>query len=145
MPFDRRDYPVSMKNLDKEVRDKAIDIANAMLEEGYDEDSAIPIAISQAKDWAADASTSELKQIRKKDLKDHDKPDGKSGSRLQDADVIVSYNYDKKKWQVKSKKASQVEGYYDTKKEAINRAKNIADNRESKVITKTKEESKWVN
>ena len=142
MPFDRRYYPVSMKNLDKEVRDKAIDIANAMLEEGYDEDSAIPIAISQAKDWAADASTSELKQIRRKDLKDHDKPDSKSGSRLQDADVIVSYNYDKEKWQVKSKKASQVEGYYDTKKEATNRAKNIAGNRESKVITKTKEESK---
>ena len=142
MPFDRRDYPVSMKNLDKEVRDKAIDIANAMLEEGYEEDSAIPIAISQAKDWAADASTSELKQIRRKDLKDHDKPDSKSGFRLQDADVIVSYNYDKKKWQVKSKKANQVEGYYDTKKEATTRAKNIADNRESKVITKTKEESK---
>ena len=45
MPFDRRNYPNSMKNLDKEVRDKAIDIINAMLKEGYDEDNAIPIAI----------------------------------------------------------------------------------------------------
>ncbi|WP_297281898.1 DUF2188 domain-containing protein [uncultured Anaerococcus sp.] len=142
MPFDRKDYPASMKNLDKEVRDKAIDIVNAMLEEGYKEDNAIPIAISQAKDWAADASTKELEQIRKKDLKDHDKNEGKSSARLQDRDVIVSYNYDKDKWQVVSKGASQVEGYYDSKKEASNRAKEIADNRESKIIKKTKEESK---
>lgn len=61
MPFDRRNYPNSMKNLDKEVRDKAIDITNAMLKEGYDEDNAIPIAISQAKEWANDASNEELK------------------------------------------------------------------------------------
>ena len=141
MPFDRRNYPSSMKNLDKEVRDKAIDITNAMLKDGYDEDNAIPIAISQAKDWANDASNAELKEIRKKDLKDHKKSDNKS-ARLQDADVEVSYNYDKEKWQVKSKKASQAEGYYDTKKEAIDRAEEIAENRASKVITKTKEESK---
>lgn len=144
MPFDRRNYPSSMKNLDKEVRDKAIDITNAMLKDGYDEDNAIPIAISQAKDWANDASNAELKEIRKKDLKDHKKSDNKS-ARLQDADVEVSYNYDKEKWQVKSKKASQAEGYYDTKKEATDRAREIAENRASKVITKTKEESKWVN
>ena len=145
MPFDRTNYPSSMKNLDKQVRDKAIDIVNAMLEEGYKEDNAIPIAVSQAKDWAADASRNELKQIRKKDLKNHDKYKGNSSARLQDADVIVSYNYDKDKWQVTSKGASQVEGYYDSKKEASNRAKEIADNRESKVISKTKEESKWMN
>lgn len=142
MPFDRKNYPSSMKNLDKEVRDKAIDIVNAMLKEGYKEDNAIPIAISQAKDWANDASNAELKEIRKKDLKDHEKSAGKSGSRLQESDVEVSYNYDEEKWQVKSKKASQVEGYYDTKKEAKKRAEEIAENRESKVITKTKEESK---
>ena len=61
---------------------------------------------------------------------------------MQESDVEVSYNYDEEKWQVKSKKASQVEGYYDTKKEAKERAEKIAENRESKVITKTKEESK---
>ena len=92
MPFDRRNYPNSMKNLDKEVRDKAIDIVNAMLKEGYDEDNAIPIAISQAKEWANDASNAELKEIRKKDLKDHKKSKSKSGARLQDADVEVSFN-----------------------------------------------------
>lgn len=145
MPFDRRNYPNSMKKLDKEVRDKAIDIVNAMLEEGYDEDNAIPIAISQAKDWANNASKVELKEIRKKDLKDHEKSKNKPGARLQEADVGVSYNYDKEKWQVKSQKATQAEGYYDSKKDAKKRAEEIAENRGSKVITKTKEESKWVN
>ena len=142
MPFDRRDYPSSLKNLDKAIRDKAIDIINAMMEDGYEEDDAIPIAIAQAKEWANDASKAELDQIRKKDLKDHDKASGKSGARLADSDVEVSYNYDEEKWQVKSKGASQVEGYYDTKAEAKDRANEIAKNRESKVITKTKEESK---
>lgn len=142
MPFDRRDYPSSMKNLDKPIRDKAIDIINAMLEDGYEEDDAIPIAIAQAKKWAADASNAELDEIRKKDLKDHEKTEGKSGAKLADSDVEVSYNYDEEKWQVKSKGASQVEGYYDTKAEAKDRANEIAENRESKVITKTKEESK---
>ena len=142
MPFDRRDYPNSMKNLDKIIRDKAIDIANAMIEDGYDEDNAIPIAISKAKDWAEDAKQSEKNKIRKKDLKDHEKSEGKSGSRLQDADIVVSYNYDEEKWQVKSKGADQAEGYYPTKKQAKTRAQEIADNRKSKVITKTKEQSK---
>ena len=142
MPFDRRDYPASMKNLDKEVRDKAIDIVNAMLIDGYDESDAIPIAIAQAKDWARDASPKEKKDIRKKDLKDHNKSPGKSGARLANSDVIVSYNFDDEKWQVKSKGADQVEGYYDKKSEATARAKEIADKRESKAIIKTKEESR---
>lgn len=142
MVFDRRNYPNSMKNLDKIIRDKAIDIANAMLEDGYDEDNAIPIAIAQAKEWASDASKAEKEQIRKKDLKDHKKSEGKSGARLQDADVEVSYNHDKEKWQVKSKGADQVEGYYDKKQMAKKRAEEIAENRQSKVITKTKEGSK---
>lgn len=52
MPWTTSDYPVSMKNLDSDVRDKAIEIANALLHEGYDEGRAIPIAISAAKKWA---------------------------------------------------------------------------------------------
>ncbi len=54
MPWTKTDYPVSMKNLPKEVRDKAIEIANALLEERkMDEGIAIATAISRAKDWAA--------------------------------------------------------------------------------------------
>ena len=53
MPWTNTDYPPSMKNFEAHVREKAIDIANALLEEGYIEDRAIPIAIAQAKRWAA--------------------------------------------------------------------------------------------
>jgi uncharacterized protein YdaT len=41
-----------MRNLPPEVRLKAIEIANALLEEGYDEGKAIRIAIVKAKEWA---------------------------------------------------------------------------------------------
>ncbi|MGE7603744.1 hypothetical protein ACQKL5_14820 [Peribacillus sp. NPDC097675] len=49
MPWNKRDYPNSMKNLDEDVRAKAIEIANALLDDGYDDGKAIPIAIDRAK------------------------------------------------------------------------------------------------
>lgn len=52
MPWTKTNYPDSMKNLSEKVRNKAIEIANALLDEGYDEDRAIPIEISQAEKWA---------------------------------------------------------------------------------------------
>jgi uncharacterized protein YdaT len=42
-----------MSNLPFEIRVKAIEIANALLEEGYEEARAIRIAIAKAKEWAA--------------------------------------------------------------------------------------------
>jgi uncharacterized protein YdaT len=41
-----------MSNLPLVIREKAIEIANALLAEGYDEGRAIRIAIVQAKRWA---------------------------------------------------------------------------------------------
>ncbi len=52
MPWDSDRYPPSMRNLPPPVRDKAIDIANALLRQGRTEGSAIRIAIAQAKRWA---------------------------------------------------------------------------------------------
>jgi len=52
MPWDQYRYPASMKNLPPSVRAKAIEIANALLEEGCDEGRAIRIAIARAKEWA---------------------------------------------------------------------------------------------
>jgi hypothetical protein len=46
-------YPRSMRNLSLEVRLKAIEIANALLDEGYEEGKAIRIAIAKAKECAA--------------------------------------------------------------------------------------------
>lgn len=40
-----------MKNLEPRVREKAIDIANALLDEGYEEGRAIAIATAKAKEW----------------------------------------------------------------------------------------------
>lgn len=52
MPWTYEDYPTSMKNLTAEVRRKAIDIANALLEDSYGEGRAIAIATAQAEKWA---------------------------------------------------------------------------------------------
>jgi uncharacterized protein YdaT len=53
MPWSDDRYPVSMKNLPPRVRHKAIEIANALLDEGYDEGRCIRIGIARAKRWAA--------------------------------------------------------------------------------------------
>jgi uncharacterized protein YdaT len=52
MPWNAYYYPASMRNLDEAVRDKAIEIANALLDEGMEEGKAIRIAIAKAKEWA---------------------------------------------------------------------------------------------
>jgi uncharacterized protein YdaT len=52
VPWDETYYPRSMRNLPLDVRLKAMEIANALLEEGYDEGKAIRIAIAKAKEWA---------------------------------------------------------------------------------------------
>jgi len=52
MPWDATRYPASMKHLPELVREKAIAIANALLEEGMEEGKAIRIAIAKAREWA---------------------------------------------------------------------------------------------
>jgi uncharacterized protein YdaT len=52
-PTSRTTTPhASMKSLPPVLREKAIEIANALLEEGMDEGKAIRIAIARAKRWA---------------------------------------------------------------------------------------------
>jgi uncharacterized protein YdaT len=48
MPWSKNDYPSSLKNLPADVRNKAIEIANALLDEGYNEGRAIAIATDRA-------------------------------------------------------------------------------------------------
>lgn len=52
MPWNSAYYPVAMRHLPPEVREKAIAIANALLDEGTEEGKAIRIAIAKAKEWA---------------------------------------------------------------------------------------------
>lgn len=71
MPWTKSNYPPSMKNLDPRVRGKAVEIANALLEDGYEEGRSIAIATAQAKEWNEDhplnGSASGGKQQRKRD------------------------------------------------------------------------------
>ena len=50
MPWNSAYYPRSMSHLPEVVRAKAIEIANALLDEGYEEGRAIRIAIAKAKE-----------------------------------------------------------------------------------------------
>ncbi|NMO94574.1 hypothetical protein [Paenibacillus lemnae] len=52
MPWTKNDYPASMKNLEPRVRNKAVEIANALLDEGSEEGRAIAIATAKAEEWA---------------------------------------------------------------------------------------------
>ena len=52
MPWTPDRYQPSMSHLPEPVREKAIEIANALLEEGMEEGKAIRIAIAKAKEWA---------------------------------------------------------------------------------------------
>ncbi len=52
MPWHPMNYPPAMNHLPPPVREKAIEIANALLREGYDEGTALRIAIAKAKEWA---------------------------------------------------------------------------------------------
>lgn len=52
MPWHPTNYPSAMTHLPTPVREKAFEIANALLREGYDEGTAIRFAIARAKAWA---------------------------------------------------------------------------------------------
>jgi len=53
MPWTPERYPVAMRRLPLRVRLKAVEIANALLDEGHDEGRAIRIGIAKAKEWAS--------------------------------------------------------------------------------------------
>ncbi|TFB24456.1 DUF2188 domain-containing protein [Filobacillus milosensis] len=130
MPFDRTDYPSSLKNLNEATRLKAIEIMNAMLDEGYDEDEAIPIATEQAKEWYANANGQERQEMRDKsakELKKHD--DHNSRPELMDKGVKVFKQKDE--WAVKTKTAKRPSDLYNKKDDAIERGKEIAKNKET--------------
>ena len=52
MPWNETFYPVAMRHLPPGVRAKAIEIANALLAQHYDEGKAIRIGITKAHAWA---------------------------------------------------------------------------------------------
>lgn len=137
-----QDYPDSLKNFDKLLRKKIIDIANALEESGYDEDALIPIAITQGKEWYENATPEEKDAFEREEnpQKSDDHDTDSANPDLLDEDVEVYYEDDQ--WVVKTVKADQADSRYDLKEDAKNRAQEIADNKASKVITYTQDGKK---
>jgi uncharacterized protein YdaT len=111
MRYNKKNYPASMKNLIPEIRNKAIEILNALIEEekmeiGY----AIPTAMSRAKDWAANRN----KYV----------PPSPTDSKKHGEDVHVLPR--KNGWALKKEKAEKAQAVFNNKMEAVSRARNIA-------------------
>ncbi|WP_163529131.1 DUF2188 domain-containing protein [Halobacillus ihumii] len=136
MPWDTKDYPSSFKSLDTVVRKKAIDIANAMIDEGYDEGRAIPIATEQAKEWYENASQDEKQEMSNKsdkELRNREKDD-QSSSRpelLDKGEHVVSHEDG---WAVQAEDAKQPSDVFENKQDAVERAKEVAKNKGTSVI-----------
>lgn len=109
MPWTKKDYPDSMKNLDESVRNKAIEIANRLLKDNYDEGRAIPIAISQAKEW-------------------HDRRGGETTSEITHHLVPEG-----DMWVLKGED-NQDRFEFETKKEAMDKIENLIKEKRAKVM-----------
>ena len=114
MPWTKSNYPNAMENLRIDVKNKAIEIANALLKEKHmDEGIVIATAISRAKDWAENRNLSlEPKGPSKTtDVKKHGEDR-----------YVVPHGKD---WAVKKEKRKKEE-VFDSKKEAVKEAKKEA-------------------
>ncbi|MFD2831523.1 DUF2188 domain-containing protein [Corticicoccus populi] len=129
MPYTMNDYPDSLKNLERLERRKAIDIINAMIEDGYDEDEAIPIGTRQAEKWYKDADSDALRKLENKNIQKHEESDSR-GSDLINNDVEVYFEDDE--WKVKTEGAEQASKTFKYKTEAVEYAEGIAENRGTK-------------
>ncbi|CDQ20487.1 Uncharacterized protein YdaT [Halobacillus karajensis] len=144
MPWDTNDYPSSLKNLETPVRKKAIDIANAMVDEGYEEDRAIPIATEQAKEWYENADQSEIKRVQQmsdQSLKSRDEKDNRSESRPELMDKGQHVVAHKNGWAVQTEEAKQPSEVLENKQDAIERAKEIAQNKGTQAVIHKKDGS----
>ncbi|MCI3985720.1 DUF2188 domain-containing protein [Bacillus vallismortis] len=134
MPWSMKDYPASFKNLEKPVKKKAIDIANAMIDEGYEDGRAIPIATSKAKEWAENASKEEIDDFLKHDdvtERDEESSSGNGPELMDKAEHVIKH---KNGWAVKAEDAKRVSEVKDTKEEAVERAKEIAAHKGTEVV-----------
>lgn len=131
MPWTLDDYPNSMKNLEKATKKKAIDIANALVEEGYQEGQAIPIATAQAEEWYDRASKEEREDFLKHgDVTKHDNKYPNNPKLLDENEMVVKHD---EGWAVQSKSAKKSARVFDTKEEAIEYGKKVATNKQTKL------------
>src|SRR5699024_8762274 len=127
------DYPSSLKNLPKPTKKKAIDIANALVDDGYSESRAIPIATSQAESWAEKTSEKDQeKYVKQGRPTEHDSP-YRSRPELLDDDELVK-PYDDNQWAVQSKKAQKPTKLFDTKEAAVDYGRQVAKNKQTRLM-----------
>lgn len=142
MPWDMTDYPDSFKNFSPLLKKKTISIANALLAEGYSDDHAIPIAIAQAKKWMNEASEKEKETYKKEQNPQKNDCHSNKKENIDLLDNNVEVYFKDKKWRVKTEGAKKASDTFTTKKEAITRANEIAENKSTKVIRYKKDEDK---
>jgi uncharacterized protein YdaT len=110
MPWDKKDPPDSIKNLEPPVKDKAVEIANKLIEKGYEEARAIPIAISRSKEWFENRGVTVS------------------------SDITHHLLPEKNKWIIK-KLNSDDRLVFTTKEEAMDKVKEMSKNKAVKVMT----------
>ncbi|GAB3046019.1 DUF2188 domain-containing protein [Virgibacillus ainsalahensis] len=130
MPWTLNDYPSSMKNLNDVTKKKAIDIANSMVDEGYEEGRAIPIAIEQAKEWRENASSGEINQYGESGKPTQRSEEGKkyenNPERLKEGEQVVTHD---EGWAVQLSNAKRPSEVFARKDDAVERAREIARNK----------------
>jgi len=142
MPWSIQDYPDSLKNFDKVERKKIIEIGNELLADGYKEDRAIPIAVSQGKDWYENASQSEIDEYSQKEIPKDSENQESENPRTELLDNDVEVYFENNKWAVKTVNAKQPVETFEEKDDALERSKDIAENKESNVISYSKDGKK---
>ncbi|MDQ0269844.1 DUF2188 domain-containing protein [Cytobacillus purgationiresistens] len=134
MPWNTNNYPDSLKNLDTAIRKKTIEIGNAMMKDGYDEGRAIPIAINQAKEWHNNADQKEINKIIQasdKNLQSDEKSQDSGAQRMDEGQHVLPH---KDGWAVQTDNGKRPSGVFETKEAAINRAREIAQKKETHLI-----------
>ncbi|KYG30495.1 DUF2188 domain-containing protein [Alkalihalobacillus trypoxylicola] len=134
MPWDKDQYPQAFKKLETPIRKKAIEIANSMISDGYKEEEAIPISIEQAKKWSENASKKEknkMKQASNDRLQSEQKNEHSRPELMNKGQHVLTHE---KGWAVQAETTKQPSAIFETKKEAISRAREIAQKKETHLI-----------
>lgn len=148
MPWNKQDYPVSMKNLEPRIRHKAIEIANALLDDGYEEGRSIAIATAKAEEWDENHPVSEgSKQDSKSSSSD--KPSNhetSSSGRRHSEPVASSKSHDNihvvpidSGWAIKEEGQIKALSTFHTKTEAVDAAKEMSNQQNIRAIIHNKD------
>ncbi|MFS0871462.1 DUF2188 domain-containing protein [Paenibacillus xylanilyticus] len=133
MPWNKHDYPVSMKNLEPRIRHKAIEIANALLDDGYEEGRSIAIATAKAEEWDENhpASENSKSSDRNKSSSERRHSEPISTSKSHDNIHVVPTDSG---WAIKEEGKSKYLSTFDTKTEAVEAAKELGSQQNIRAI-----------